>query len=62
METNKDTSNTHESNFMLFHQTKKRLEILKIEINIEQIESVEQFDSLGLILHKHVIGKIHVTN
>ena len=40
---------------MLFYQPKKRLEIQKIEINNEQIECVEQFDILGLILHKHLI-------
>ena len=46
---------------MLFYQPKKRLEISKIEMNNEKIECVEQFDCLGLILHKHLIWKSHVT-
>ena len=58
---NKLTLNTQKSKFMLFCQPKKRLEIPKIEINNEQIECVEQFDFLGLILHKHLIWKSHVT-
>ena len=45
---------------MLFYQPKKRLEIPKIEINNEKIKCVEQFDFLGLILHKHLIWKSHV--
>ena len=47
--------------FMLFYQPKKRVEIPKIEINNEKIECVVQLDFLGLILHKHLIWKIHVT-
>ena len=58
---NKLTLNTQKSKFMLFYQPKKRLEIPKIEINNEKIECVEQFDFLGLILHKHIIWKSHVT-
>ena len=58
---NKLTLNTQKSKFMLFYQPKKRLEIPKIEINNEKIECVEQFDFLGLILHKHLIWKSHVT-
>ena len=46
---------------MLFYQPKKRLELPKIEISNEQIECVEQFDFLGLILHKHLIWKSYVT-
>ena len=46
---------------MLFYQPKKRLEMPKIEISNEKIECVEQFDFLGLILHKHLIWKSHVT-
>ena len=46
---------------MLFYQPKKRIEIPKIEINNEKIECVVQLDFLGLILHKHLIWKIHVT-
>ena len=46
---------------MLFYQPTKRLEIPKIEINNEKNECVEHFDFLGLILHKHLIWKSHVT-
>ena len=52
---------TQKSKFMLFYQPNKRLAIPKIEINIEKIECVEQFNFLGLILHKHQIWKSHVT-
>ena len=54
---NKLTLNTQKFNFMLFYQPKKRLEIPKIE----KFECVEQFDFLGLILHKHLIWKSHMT-
>ena len=46
---------------MLFYQPEKRLEITKIKINNEKIECLEQFDFPGLILHKHLIWKSHVT-
>ena len=46
---------------MLFYQPNKRLAIPKIEINNEKIECVEQFNFLGLILHKLLIMKSHVT-
>ena len=46
---------------MLFYQLKIRLEIPKIKKNNEQIECVEQYDFLGLILQKHIIWKCHVT-
>ena len=62
MATGKQTYlNTQKSIFLLFYQTKKRLEIPKIKINNGQIECIEQFDFLGLILHKHLIWKYHVT-
>ena len=61
LKANKLNLNTQKSKFMLFYQPKKRLEIPKIEINNEKIECVEQFDFLGLILHKHLIRKSHVT-
>ena len=48
---NKITLNTQKSQFMLFCQLKKRLEIPKIEINKEKIECVEQFDFQELIYH-----------
>ena len=46
---------------MLFYQPNKPLEIPKTEINNEKIECVEHIDFLGLILHKHLIWKSHVT-
>ena len=52
---NKLTLSTQKSKSMLFYQPKKHLEIPKIEINNEQIKCVEQFDFIGLILHKHLI-------
>ena len=58
---NKLTLNTQKSKFMLFYQPDKRLEIPKIETNNEKIECVEQFNFLGIILHKHLIWKSHVT-
>ena len=51
---NKLSINIKKSKFMVFHMKKKKVNILNIEIENIKIEFADEFNFLGLTIHKHL--------
>ena len=58
---NKLTLNLQKSKYMLFYKPQKRVKIPKLTINNTNIECVDEFNYLGLMLNKHLNWKQHIT-
>ena len=58
---NKLTLNLQKSKYMLFYKAQKRVKIPKLTINNTNIECVDEFNYLGLMLNKHLNWKQHIT-
>ena len=58
---NKLTLNLQKSKYMLFYKPQKRVKITNFTINNTNIECVDEFNYLGLMLNKHLNWKQHIT-
>ena len=52
--------NVNKSKFMVFHKYPKVIPDLKIQMNNVEIDRVSEFNSLGVIIDKHITWKPHI--
>ena len=57
---NKLVLNVKKSKFMVFHTPKRKVVPPKLIINDENLECVEEFDLLGIVIDKHLTWKSHL--
>ena len=54
---NKLCLNANKSKFMLFHSPNKKIDITSIEINCTEVDCVDSFNFLGILLDQHLNWK-----
>ena len=60
LKTNKLSLNIDKTKYMIFHQPQKRITLPAISIYDNNIQSVENFNLLGIVLDKHLKWKSHI--
>ena len=58
---NKLSINIKKSKFMVFHMPQKHVNLPKIKIQNIEVECADEFNFLGLIIHKHLKWDSHIT-
>ena len=60
LDSNKLSLNVTKTKYMIFHQPQKKFRPLKLKMDTDQIECVDSFNFLGIVIDKHLTWKSHV--